>query len=404
VDDTARSVLDFDLAHGKLKGTSAAVAAELRKEADAVDADRRKINELGEAARLDKRVAAIKAASDAQALNNRQQRIAQELAQIDATKLPQGTQAYEQRAKAIRDAVNADEARLTVRRLADQSLSTDAEVAKLEQETAAMTQNTLQRQIATYQLKLEAEARKEIAASPDMADTIKGAKAEELARYTAAATDAYAAQNDAVNGLTASVARYQEQATQSGRIAGEIFTRTADSLVDAITRGVTTGKLQFKDLWATFVQEAVSAKIRASVASFATSVNWVGLAAAFAGAGAGSNSGAAGSSAGAAPGSTGTSSFGQPVMHLAGGGNPSVNRINLVGEVGPELFVPRVPGTIFPNAALGELGGPRLQINMNNNIGAQVGRADLEAGMVQASRVTEARIFNRLTRMGVLRA
>jgi hypothetical protein len=42
---------------------------------------------------------------------------------------------------------------------------------------------------------------------------------------------------------------------------------------------------------------------------------------------------------------------------FAAGGNPPVGKISLVGEKGPELFVPKVPGTIIPNHALGRSGG-----------------------------------------------
>jgi hypothetical protein len=39
------------------------------------------------------------------------------------------------------------------------------------------------------------------------------------------------------------------------------------------------------------------------------------------------------------------------LLGFAGGGNPPVGRASIVGENGPEVFVPRVPGTIIPNGA-----------------------------------------------------
>jgi hypothetical protein len=38
---------------------------------------------------------------------------------------------------------------------------------------------------------------------------------------------------------------------------------------------------------------------------------------------------------------------------FANGGNPPMGRFSLVGERGPELFMPRVPGTIIPNHMIG---------------------------------------------------
>ncbi|MDT7935210.1 MAG: hypothetical protein RQ833_11510 [Sphingomonadaceae bacterium] len=44
-------------------------------------------------------------------------------------------------------------------------------------------------------------------------------------------------------------------------------------------------------------------------------------------------------------------------LRFAAGGDPPVGLASLVGEEGPELFVPRLPGTIIPNHRLGGLGG-----------------------------------------------
>ncbi|MBB1601061.1 hypothetical protein [Variovorax sp. UMC13] len=53
---------------------------------------------------------------------------------------------------------------------------------------------------------------------------------------------------------------------------------------------------------------------------------------------------------------------------FADGGNPPVGRVSLVGENGPELFVPRTAGTIIPNHALGGGGAP-VNVTINNTVG-----------------------------------
>lgn len=67
---------------------------------------------------------------------------------------------------------------------------------------------------------------------------------------------------------------------------------------------------------------------------------------------------------------------------FANGGRPPVGRPSLVGERGPELFVPRSSGTIVPNHALG--GGASVTVNVDasgtavqgdGNEAAQLGRA-----------------------------
>tara|TARA_R100001530_G_scaffold132292_1_gene104590 strand:+ start:12464 stop:15013 length:2550 start_codon:yes stop_codon:yes gene_type:complete len=47
----------------------------------------------------------------------------------------------------------------------------------------------------------------------------------------------------------------------------------------------------------------------------------------------------------------------QPIPAFADGGEPPVGRVSLVGERGPELFVPKSRGTIIPNEALSGFGG-----------------------------------------------
>ena len=64
--------------------------------------------------------------------------------------------------------------------------------------------------------------------------------------------------------------------------------------------------------------------------------------------------------------SSGVSSGGsfRPSMGYANGGDPPVGVASMVGERGPELFVPRTAGTIIPNHALaGGMGGTTVNYN-----------------------------------------
>lgn len=53
---------------------------------------------------------------------------------------------------------------------------------------------------------------------------------------------------------------------------------------------------------------------------------------------------------------------GLPMLNFANGGRPPTGKASLVGEKGPELFVPRKSGTIIPND---KLGGGSTNINVN---------------------------------------
>ncbi|MCY1238808.1 hypothetical protein D9M72_515660 [compost metagenome] len=57
---------------------------------------------------------------------------------------------------------------------------------------------------------------------------------------------------------------------------------------------------------------------------------------------------------------------------FAEGGNPPVDMASLVGEKGPEMFVPRTAGTIIPNHVLRGEGAGRgspVVVNINNSVG-----------------------------------
>ena len=94
-----------------------------------------------------------------------------------------------------------------------------------------------------------------------------------------------------------------------------------------------------------------------------------------------------------------------PFLGFANGGRPPVGRASIVGERGPELFVPRSAGTIIPNNAMG--GGVTNVVTVNvdakgssvagNGSGAdQLGQ--LIGGIVQQTLVKEQRAGGLLNR------
>ena len=56
------------------------------------------------------------------------------------------------------------------------------------------------------------------------------------------------------------------------------------------------------------------------------------------------------------------------MMGRAGGGTVSPSRAVMVGERGPEIFVPNSGGRIVPNHNMKSLGGQETVINQNINI------------------------------------
>ena len=62
------------------------------------------------------------------------------------------------------------------------------------------------------------------------------------------------------------------------------------------------------------------------------------------------------------------SSFNMGLLGFANGGRPPVGRASIVGEKGPELFVPRSSGTIIPNNRIG--GGDNVTNMVTVNVDA----------------------------------
>ena len=109
----------------------------------------------------------------------------------------------------------------------------------------------------------------------------------------------------------------------------------------ALDSFVKTGKLSFKSLARSIIQDLIAIQLKAQASTILKSL--------FGGFGASS------------------SMAGASVMGMAGwadGGDPPVGKASIVGERGPELFVPKGSGTIIPNHALGGMGSTT---NVTNN-------------------------------------
>ena len=86
------------------------------------------------------------------------------------------------------------------------------------------------------------------------------------------------------------------------------------------------------------------------------------------------------------------------------GGPVSSGSPYLVGEEGPELFVPNASGTIVPNNKMGSGGGGAGGVTINYNIASGVSRAELVPILDQERRRLKAEIPDMVRRGGAYRA
>jgi lambda family phage tail tape measure protein len=118
------------------------------------------------------------------------------------------------------------------------------------------------------------------------------------------------------------------------------FSSVMGNMESALDNFVRTGKLSFKSLARSIIQDLIAMQLKASASSiFKTLLGGFGFM---------NNAG----------GMEVSGSLG-----FADGGNPPVGKASIVGERGPELFVPRTAGTIIPNHALGGMGGTTMVTN-----------------------------------------
>ncbi|WP_020474245.1 hypothetical protein [Zavarzinella formosa] len=90
-------------------------------------------------------------------------------------------------------------------------------------------------------------------------------------------------------------------------------------------------------------------------------------------------------------------SYGPPMQGYASGGRPPLGVPSIVGENGPELFVPDTAGTVVPN---GKLGGGSVNVSNTWNIGDGVTHAQLASLIPYIEQRTRASVFAEIERGG----
>jgi lambda family phage tail tape measure protein len=166
-----------------------------------------------------------------------------------------------------------------------------------------------------------------LAKEKEVNDLIAQRKTDTIANQEATAKQ----QEDFGLGWSKAYRQYVENGNNSFARAGAAFSTLSRGFEDSMVKFVQTGKLSFKDLFNSLIAEAVRAQSNKLLTSL------LGSAGGFFGSlfGGGTMAGAA-------------------VMGLPGyanGGNVPAGQLSVVGERGPELFLPRSAGTIIPNGA-----------------------------------------------------
>lgn len=143
----------------------------------------------------------------------------------------------------------------------------------------------------------------------------------------------------------------------------QMFDSLMGNMTSALDSFVKTGKLSFKDLARSIIQDMLRIQMQAQMMSL-----FKGLFGVFAGV----NVGSVGNASTMKPGGG----------YFADGGEPPVGKVSVVGERGPELFVPRTAGTIIPNHALNGMGSTT---NVTNNYINAIDTKSFEQRLLESS-------------------
>ncbi|MFM0326081.1 phage tail tape measure protein [Caballeronia glebae] len=210
---------------------------------------------------------------------------------------------------------------------------------------------------------------------------IKAGLDQSLKDYDTYYTDLKAKQADWTNGATAAIANYMDSAHNMAAQTESAVTNAAKGMEDALTSFVTTGKLNFTSLANSIIADIARMQVRTAVSGLFNMVAGLiggGIAGSFGtlattSTAAGAASDVMGSSySSGLMGPSGVMPSYSSLPARAGGGPVDGGTTYLVGEKGPELFVPGQSGSIVPNHALGGGGGGDVSVQIVNNSTADV--------------------------------
>ncbi|WP_137923953.1 phage tail tape measure protein [Cupriavidus sp. 2SB] len=204
-------------------------------------------------------------------------------------------------------------------------------------------------------------------------------------------------QSDWVNGATEAMANYADSSRNAMAQASGAATNAFKRMEDGIVAFATTGKFKFGDFAQAVIADLIRIQARSALSGLFGQI--VGLATGALGGGGGMDTGT--------PGISTTSPVDMSTVTgiglRAAGGPVSAGQPYIVGEVGPELFVPPASGNIVPNSALGgagAAGGGDVTIIQNINVDSRSDQASILQAMKQAKDAAVAEVKKNFARGG----
>jgi hypothetical protein len=162
--------------------------------------------------------------------------------------------------------------------------------------------------------------------------------------------------------------KYAENAADSAKQAEQAFVGLAQSLEDTLTTFFETGKLNFRGFITSILHEMARLQAQKAASSI------LGLF------GGGSGGGIGGFISSLFGGGV-SPAFGSTAFWGGKAGGGDINGPSMVGENGPELFIPKSAGTIVPNNRINSLMGNQPQVVYNGPYIANMQAIDTQSGL-----------------------
>ena len=170
-------------------------------------------------------------------------------------------------------------------------------------------------------------------------------------------------EGDMLKGAKDKMFEYVNSMKTSMELGSEMFTSLMGNMENALDRFVQTGKLSFKDLARSIIQDMLRIQMRAQMMRLFSGLFGFGV--------------------GGVRGPDNIDVGGGWNPARADGGDVMAGRMGLVGERGPELFIPKTNGTIIPNNQLSSaLGGTT---NVTNNYINAIDTKSFEQRLLESS-------------------
>lgn len=222
----------------------------------------------------------------------------------------------------------------------------------------AMTEN------AEFANRAIAELNSELAGYNERVAKIRNEEAGVNNKIKQAAEDRKKYQSEWLNGAKEAFSEYKDVAENVAAQTKDVFSNAFKGAEDAMTQFILTGKMNFKDFAKSIIADV--ARMYAKMVVLWAIQQAVGF---FGG----------GAQASFSQTSLGSSGFGSGLAYgnqdlggnFADGGDPPVGKVSVVGERGPELFVPKTAGTIVPNNMIGG-----KNVTIQNTIAVSIGSVD----------------------------